>query len=113
MMKAIAWLNSTSLVADPSTITWCSLEESASVVMCAQCEVHWYVDAEPARCTASEHDHQRFDLHVHRTVVVLPGGTEVIAVSFDVPDPYARDLVPDFGLYLDPQWAPPWPHAHL
>ena len=84
-----------------------------SVVVCAQCEVHWYVDDEPAKCTASEHDHQRFDLHVHRSVVVLPDGTEVIAASFDAPDPYARDLVPDFGLYLDPQWAPPWPHTHL
>ncbi|MGH9096399.1 MAG: protein-tyrosine phosphatase family protein [Acidimicrobiales bacterium] len=84
-----------------------------SAVVCAQCEVHWYLDDEPARCTISGHDHQHFDLHLHRSVVMLPDGTEVIAVSFDTRDPYARDQAPDFGLYLDPQWDPPWPHDHI
>jgi Arc/MetJ-type ribon-helix-helix transcriptional regulator len=84
-----------------------------SVVVCAQCEVHWYVDAEPAKCTDPGHDHQRFALHVHRSIVALPDGTEITAVSFDATDPYAREKPPDFGLYLDPQWEPPWPHEHL
>ena len=60
------------------------------------------MDDEPAKCIVP--DHQRFDLHQHRSIVVLPDGTEVTAVSFDARDPYARDQVPDFGLYLDPQW---------
>ena len=84
-----------------------------SVVVCAQCEVHWSVGDEPPKCTAPDHDHQRLDLHLHRSVVVLPDGTEVTAVSFDARDPYARHQVPDFGLYLDPHWNPPWPHDHL
>ena len=83
------------------------------VIVCAQCEVHWYVDDEPAKCTVADHDHQRFDIHLHRSVVVLPDGTELTAVSFDTRDPYARDQAPDFGLYLDSQWDPPWPHYHL
>jgi Protein-tyrosine phosphatase len=84
-----------------------------SVVVCSQCEVHWYVGAEPAKCSDPGHDHLRFDLHVHRSLVVLPDGTGVTAVSFDAKDPYARDEPPDFGLYLDPQWDPPWTHDHL
>lgn len=87
--------------------------DTRSIVVCAQCEVHWYVEDEPPKCTVPDHDHQRFDLHVHRTVVVLPDGTEVTAVSYDSRDPYARDEAPDFGLYLDPQWDPPWPHDHI
>jgi hypothetical protein len=51
--------------------------------------------------------------HVHRSVVRLPEGTTVTAVSFDANDPYRRDQPPDFGLYLDARWAPPWPHEHL
>ena len=83
------------------------------IVVCAQCELHWYADDEPAKCTLPDHDHQRFELHVHRSAVVLPDGTEVTAVSFDTRDPYARAQAPDFGLYLDPQWDPPWSHDHL
>jgi hypothetical protein len=84
-----------------------------SVVVCAQCEVHWYVDAQPAGCADPGHDHQRFDVHRHRSVVVLPDRTEVMAVSFDATDPYTREQLPDFGLYLDPRWDPPWTHDHL
>ena len=29
------------------------------------------------------------------------------------PDPYQRDDVPAFGLYLDDHWDPSWPHAHV
>jgi protein-tyrosine phosphatase len=40
------------------------------------------------------------------TVVRFPDGTAVLArgVSGSVPDP-----PPEFGLYLDPAWDPPWP----
>ena len=34
-------------------------------------------------------------------------------MSFGSADPYARGLPPDFGLYLDERWQPPWPHEHL
>ena len=50
--------------------------------------------------------------HVHRDVVELADGTMVVAVSF-TGDPYDRDERPAFGLYLDPAWAPPWPHADV
>lgn len=76
--------------------------------------MHWSDGAEPARCTDAGHAHQRFEVHVHRSVVVLPDGTEVTAVSFDAADPYGRDEAPpDFGLYLDHRWAPPWDHELL
>ena len=52
-------------------------------------------------------------MHVHRCVVSLPDGTEVTAVSFDASDPYTRRQPPDYGLYLDPRWQPPWAHDHL
>ena len=44
---------------------------------------------------------------------MLPSGAEVWAVSFDTSDPYSRDRAPDFGLYLDENWAPPWEHAKV
>ena len=89
------------------------MTDTRSVVVCAQCGVHWYLDDESAKCTTPDHDHQRIDLHLHRSIVVMPDETEVTAVSFDSQDPYARDRAPDFGLYLGPQWDPPWPHHHL
>jgi hypothetical protein len=73
----------------------------------------WRLDGEPAKCVDASHEHQRFEVHRHRTIVVMPDGTEVTAVSFDATDPYTRDEPPDFGLYLDDQWKPPWPHEHL
>jgi protein-tyrosine phosphatase len=27
--------------------------------------------------------------------------------------PYSRDRPPDYGLYLDPRWQPPWNHDRL
>jgi hypothetical protein len=89
------------------------MTETRVVMLCAECAVFWSGDAEPAACTDAGHEHQRFDVHRHRDVVVMPDGTEVVAVSFDEPDPYQRDLAPDFGLYLDPRWQPPWPHHVL
>jgi protein-tyrosine phosphatase len=52
-------------------------------------------------------------MHRHRSVVALPDGTELTAVSFDATNPYARDQLPDYGLYLDHRWQPPWPHDRL
>lgn len=52
-------------------------------------------------------------LHVHRRAVELADGTSVTAASFIGDDPYTRDPAPDFGLYLDARWDPPWPHEHV
>jgi hypothetical protein len=41
-------------------------------------------------------------------VVILPDGTKVTAASFGARGPYARDRQPDYGLYLDRRWQPPW-----
>ena len=87
--------------------------DTRSVVACAQCQVHWYLDLEAATCTEPDHAHERFEVHLHRSVVVLPDGVEVIAVSFDAADPYVREQPPDYGLYLDHKWEPPWTHDHL
>jgi hypothetical protein len=53
------------------------------------------------------------DRHVHRSAVVFDDGTTVTAVTFFVDDPYTRDVLPSFGLYLDERWAPSWPHNHV
>jgi protein-tyrosine phosphatase len=37
----------------------------------------------------------------------------VTAVSFGSAEPYRREVPPDFGLYLDGRWQPPWPHEFL
>lgn len=84
-----------------------------SVVACPECQAHWYLEMEAAKCTDPDHTHQRFEVHRHRSVVLLPDGTQVTAVSFDALDPYARDQPPDYGLYLDHNWQPPWNHVHL
>ncbi|QGN35299.1 protein phosphatase [Microlunatus sp. Gsoil 973] len=34
-------------------------------------------------------------------------------MSFDPDDPYSRAQDPDFGLYLDHRWQPPWEHDRL
>jgi hypothetical protein len=49
--------------------------------------------------------------HRHLDAVALPDGSTVVAVSFN--PAYERDTPPDFGLYLDDRWDPPWPHAHV
>lgn len=50
-------------------------------------------------------------LHAHLDIVVLPDGSPLTAASLFAG--YERRTVPDFALYLDPLWQPPWPHAHL
>lgn len=49
--------------------------------------------------------------HRHCDTVALPDGTPVRASSFS-PANAATDR-PDFGVYLDPAWCPPWPHVLL
>ena len=83
------------------------------VMACEQCQVHWQVDHEAPRCKEAGHSHQRFEVHLHSSSVVLPDGTSVFAVSFDDVDPYGRGRSPDYGLYLDRRWQPPWAHDHL
>ena len=74
----------------------------------------WWIDgAEPPACTDVAHEHQTFEVHVHRDEVELPDGTRLTAVTFDRVDPYAREHHPDHGLYLDATWSPPWPHDHV
>lgn len=51
--------------------------------------------------------------HVHRTPVRFADGTAVMGVRFLQDDRYAREHRPDFGLYLDENWDPPWPHEHF
>ena len=86
--------------------------EISVVIACAACQKFWDAD-EPALCAEDSHEHRRHELHRHRDRVELPDGTSVIAVSFDAADPYARDQSPDYGLYLDQRWQPPWGHDHL
>ncbi len=84
--------------------------ETRTVISCGDCGAFWDPAAEAAACTDSSHQHHHFDSHLHRSDVVLPDGTVVIAVSFGSAEPYARDAPPDFGLYLDERWQPPWPY---
>lgn len=61
----------------------------------------------------SNQRHRRLEVHRHSSVVELPDGAKVTAVSFDAADPYGRDLQPDYGLYLDSRWRPPWACDHV
>ena len=83
------------------------------IVACAEHQVYWHLGTEPAKCTDLDHEHRQFEVHQHRSVVILPEDTKVTGVSFDELAPYARDRRPDYGLYLDRRWQPPWAHDHL
>jgi hypothetical protein len=82
--------------------------------LCPQCMIDW-PDGEDASCTEADHQagHLTYPLHRHRSAVLLPDGTAITPVSFYGGDPYRRDEAPDYGLYLDRRWRPPWPHHHL
>jgi hypothetical protein len=82
------------------------------MLVCRECRAGWELDDAPL-CNDSGHHHVQLEWHLHRSEVTLPGGGAVVAVSYDARDPYARDAPPDFGLYLDRNWRPPWPHAHV
>ena len=83
------------------------------LLVCPTCRVGWPESGEPTCSHPEEHQHFPYEAHLHRTPVVLPSGTELWAVSFDTSDPYSRDQTPDFGLYLDERWAPPWEHSKI
>jgi len=83
-----------------------------AMMACPSCATYWAANA-AASCVDPAHPHTQFELHVHRAVVALPDGTRVVPVSFDPDAPYMRDAPPDFGLYLDDRWQPPWPHDHV
>jgi hypothetical protein len=85
----------------------------ATVVACAETGLYWETGFEAAKCTDRGHRHQVFEVHRHLDLVDLPDGTSLTAISFDPVDPYVRQPDPDFGLYLDPRWRPPWDHAHM
>lgn len=89
------------------------MTETRVIVACAERRVHWYLDAEPAKCSDPGHRHSEFGVHRHRDVVILHDGTQVTAASFYAIDPYSRDRQPGYGLYLDRRWRPPWAHDHL
>ncbi len=83
------------------------------VVACTQCAVYWDEDRELARCRNGGHQHRVLETHLHLSPVVLPDGTQLTGVSFDPDGPYARVREPDYGLYLDHRWQPPWNHGHI
>lgn len=82
------------------------------ITVCTDCRISWPVDDEP-RCNDTAHNHRPWEVHRHLSEVRLPDNTSIVAVSFDETNPYERDTVPSFGLYLDERWSPPWPHEHL
>ena len=84
---------------------------TSMLTVCVTCRVGWPEGGEPTCTAPEEHEHRPFESHRHWTPVMLPNGAELWAVSFDADDPYTRDRRPDFGLYLDEKWAPPWQHA--
>jgi hypothetical protein len=81
-------------------------------MLCAQCGLHWDKECESPKCETDGHDHQVFEVHRHLDTVTFPDGVTVIGASFD-PGSYFRGQPPDYGLYLDPQWQPPWEHSYL
>jgi hypothetical protein len=87
--------------------------ETRTLVVCSETGAFWHVGGEEPGCADATHDHLEVGVHRHLDRVALPDGTAVTAVSFDGADPYGRDVVPDFGLYLDRKWSPPWAHEHL
>lgn len=86
--------------------------EINEIEVCLETGGFWTVGAAPS-CVDPAHEHIRHERHCHRTPVVLPDGTEVVAVSFEDTDPYQREQAPDFGVYLDERWNPPWPHESI
>jgi Protein-tyrosine phosphatase len=87
--------------------------EIRSVVACTDCGLYWDEDSELAKCRNDDHEHRVFEVHRHLSTVVLPGGATLRAASFDPSNPYTRDADPDYGLYLDSRWRPPWDHSHI
>jgi hypothetical protein len=86
--------------------------EVRTVIVCRECGISWGVDDQPL-CGDSNHTHGEYEVHRHCSEVELPDGTRITAVSFHEAAPFEREAIPDFGLYLDHRWQPPWSHAHV
>jgi protein-tyrosine phosphatase len=82
------------------------------VVICSESRVYWDEGAEP-ECGNDSHGHRVLETHRHLSPVVLPDGTRLTAASFDPVDPYSRVRSPDYGLYFDSRWQPPWDHGYV
>jgi hypothetical protein len=87
--------------------------EIRRVVVCAERGLSWDGGSEPATCRNDDHEHRVFETHCHLSPVVLPDGTQLTAASFDPAAPYSRAREPDYGLYLDSRWQPPWDQGHI
>jgi hypothetical protein len=83
------------------------------IVACTECGLYWHKDLEPAKCRNDDHKHRVFETHRHLSLVVLPDGTQLTAASFDPTAPYSRPRDPDYGVYLDSRWNPPWDHGYI
>lgn len=87
--------------------------ENRRVVVCSECGLYWDEGSDPARCLNADHEHRVLEIHRHLSPVVLPDGTRLTAASFHPVTPYLRARDPDYGLYLDPRWQPPWDHGYI
>jgi len=87
--------------------------EIRHIVACTECRLYWDEDSEQAKCRRGDHEHRVFEVHRHLTSVVLPDDTQLTAASFDPVAPYSRPSQPDYGLYFDSRWQPPWEHDHV
>ena len=83
------------------------MKGTRQITFCRVCQSFWDSTAEPS-CTDPAHPKANHVMHVHEDSVTLPGGAVIVAASHD--EGYQRDIRPDFGLYLDDRWDPPWPH---
>lgn len=90
----------------------CAVVETRTVYVCGSVGAFWH-EGEVPGCADGSHEHQQVEIHHHRTPVTLPGGAVITAVSWDAVAPYQRDLPPEFGIYFDLRWQPPWPHTHF
>jgi hypothetical protein len=86
--------------------------EVRTLIVCVDCRISWGVD-DQSLCSDADHTHREWEAHRHLSEVELPDGTRITAVSFHEASPYEREAIPDFGLYLDHRWEPPWAHAHV
>ncbi|HZN14242.1 MAG TPA: protein-tyrosine phosphatase family protein [Acidimicrobiales bacterium] len=104
---------------DRSALAWAaSTENPVAVAIAIRLRSGADANASVSELTAMRRDWEAAggpqpEPHVHRTLVRFADGTTVMGVRFLGDDPYVRADPPDFGLYLDERWAPPWPHEHF
>src|SRR5436309_7018365 len=89
------------------------MAETTPIVFCRECGIMWGARGDEPGCSDQSHNHFESLIHRHRTPVRLPDGSGLMVVSFDPNDPYTREERPDFGLYLDRRWSPPWTHDYV